>query len=298
MRSFWSTIYWEVILLLRSRLLWPIGLLMAFFGLWEAIGIRGLPTGMWTNFVLSSLWFVTLILTFWAGGQAEQAQARRVNNMIWSTPISSWTYIWGRFMGMLLVAFGFTLIYVCAAILTDQFWNVPTALPVIGQASFPPLGAFPYIIFWIWLVLVPTIFGVAFAISLVTLLRGKKIAVYIGALLLWIPLFLGIGSSLYGPFEITAANFFAPSAPNPYENQHFFDLNHQAEVSLHTRPYILSPELGRKVMDILRAEIPPTFLGWDFVENRIFFLILSIALLCLAAYIMERRRQTAGEREA
>lgn len=280
MRTLWVVIRLELTLLLRGRIIWFMALIMALIGVWVAIGIKGLPWGVWSNFVLSGSFLVSLILTFSTGGQIQRDRERHLDGVVWSTPVAASIYIWGKYLGALIVVLGLTIISMLASILADQFYNISDSVPVFGAALFPPLGALPYLVFWCWFTIIPTIFGAALALALTTFTRGQRIVAYMLALLLWISSFIG---SLSGLIDITASSFFLRQG-SPHLNSVF---------QLATKGG-LSYDQAKHVMDLVRADIPPTFLPSVFLWNRLFFFCLAILLIWITVYIVSYRRQRAA----
>lgn len=282
MKSLWTVMRLELKLLFRGRVVWVIACTMALLGLWEATGIRQIPWGIWESWVIVSLFLVSLILIFATGEWAHRDQESHVDKIIWSTPVSTGTYVWGKYLSMLVVALGFTLVYLFAAILTDQFFNVPFQLPLFGKVVYPPLGPEAYLIFWAWFVLVPTVFGVALTFSVTTITRGQRIIAYVLVLLLW---FASMSGALPGLLDITAEGFIS--------NAHG---SHTFAVFLLASQAGLNPSqtVAKHVMDLLHADIPPTFLPWSFFENRVLFFCMAILLVGLSVGIASHRRKTSA----
>ncbi|MHB8600643.1 MAG: hypothetical protein ACYDER_28035 [Ktedonobacteraceae bacterium] len=131
--------------------------------------------------------------------------------------------------------------------------------------------------------LVPTVFGVALIFSVTTIARGRRTIGYMLALFLW---FASVATALPSLLDISAEGLVKNAQGS-----------HIAEVFLlasqaNSNP---SPAVAKRVMDLLHADIPPTFLSWSFFENRVFFFCLAVLLVWLTVSIVSRRRQ-AGDR--
>jgi hypothetical protein len=261
---------------------------LVFLGIWQATGIRREPIGMWTGSVVQSTLYVSLILTFWALGQALRKQDKQVGKMVWATVSPSWAYIWGKFLGVFCMALLFSLLFELAAIVADQFWNIHASLPLVDEVIFPPLGWTAFLVFWLWFVLIPVLFGVTIAISSNYLTRGKRLIGYAVVLICWI-----FGYRAYFPswMDITSMSMFLNNDPNQE-----MGIGHSVVVVMrmyynnHAVPLLQATH----IMDTLRAEIPPYFLGWAFLVNRIVFFLLSLLLVWVTIVVVDRRRSATG----
>jgi len=281
MQTLWTVMRLEWALLRRGRVIWVMTLVMALLGVWEASGIRGLPWGIWSNFVVTSTFLVTLILAFATGDQIQRDQERRLAGVILSMPISTAAYVWGKYLSALAALLALTLVSLLAALLADQWYPATLSLPIFGLAKFPPLGWQAYLIFWCWFAVVPTLFGAALTLAAITLTNGQRIIAYILALLFWVPSVLGGLPSL---LDITAGSFFLHQ-----------ESPHLSAVFLLATATDASGSLpaanAQRVMDLLRLDIPPTFLPLTFLWNRLFFLGLSLLLVWATVVVMDRRRR-------
>jgi hypothetical protein len=282
MRDLWTVMRLEMTLLLRGRVVWVIACTMAFFGLWEATGIRQIPWGVWGSWIIFSLFLVSLILIFTTGERVHRDQESHVNKIIWSTPVSTSTYLWGKYLSMLSTALGFTLVYLLAAVLADQFFNVPFQLPIVGKVTYPPLGPQAYLIFWAWFVLVPTVFGVALTFSVITITHGQRIIAYVLVLLFW---FASMSGAMPSLLDITTEGLIS----NAHGSHTFAVFLLASQAGLNP-----SPAVAKRVMDLVHADIPPTFLPWSFFENRVLFFCLAILLVWLTVGIVSHRRKTSA----
>jgi hypothetical protein len=276
----------ELLLIARSKFTYIIAILVVFLGIRQATGIRGDPTGMWTASIVPSTIYVSLILTFWALGQALRKHDKQVGKMVWATVSPSWAYIWGKFLGVFCVALLFSLLFELAAIVTDQFWNIHASLPIVKEVIFPPLGWTAFLVFWLWFVLIPVLFGVTVAICSNYLTRGRRLIGYAVVLICWV-----IGLNAYFPswMDITAMSMFINNDPSQ-------DIAYPivAVLRMYNNNHVLPLLQATHIMDTLRTEIPPYFLGWTFLVNRMVFFFLSLLLVWVTIVVVDRRRCATG----
>lgn len=145
----------------------------------------------------------------------------------------------------------------------DQFWNIQVSVPLVHDVIFPPLGWMAFPVFWLWFVLIPVLFGVAIAICVNYVTGGRRLIGYAVALIYW---FFGFKAYFPSWMDITSVSMFQNNDPS----EGIF-----LAVSAVWEKYYLAhvtPLLQvTQIMSTMRAEIPPYFLGWTFLANRIFF---------------------------
>lgn len=272
----------ELLLIVRSKLTYVLAIVFVILGIMLATEIRSFPIGpigIYYTAATSSMsfWF---ILTFWTLGQALRKQDKQVSKMIWATVSSSWAYIWGKFLGVLCMAVLFSLLFELSAIVADQFWNIHASLPLISEVTYPPLGWTAFLVFWLWFVIIPVLFGVAIAIGSNYLTRSGRLIGYAVVLICWV---FGIRAYLPSWIDITSMKLLLNNDPTEelgsvvFNNLHSFSLHQAAQI-----------------MDMVRAEIPPYFLGWSFVVNRVVFFLLSLLLVWVTVIVVDRRRTAIG----
>jgi ABC-type Na+ efflux pump permease subunit len=279
MRDVWTVMRLELTLFRRGRAIWLVGLIMAFFGVWAASGIRELPFAAWTNFGITTGFFISLILTFATGDQASRDRERRLDGVLLSTPVSTAAYVWGKYLAALVILLGLAGIGFIAAILTDQFYNWQNSPGVFGQALFPPLGPRSYIVIWCWLVIVPTVFGAALVLAGITITRGQRIVAYMCVLVIWITSL--IFNNMPDLLDITTFSIYQRYSPS----------NDPAFILEGNSPRHPDAQIAQQVIHLVQANIPPSFLPISFLWNRLFFLGLALLLILLTVHSVGRQRQ-------
>jgi hypothetical protein len=276
----------ELLLIARSKFTYIIAILLVFLGIQQATGIRNNPISMW-GFVRTGSTGVSFILTFWALGLALRRQDKQVGKMIWATVSPSWVYILGKFLGVFCMVLLFSLLFELAAMVADQFWNIHTSLPLLNEVIFPPLGWTAFPVFWLWFMFIPVLFGAAFAIGSNYLTRGRRLIGYAIALPWWF-----IGDRYFSSWmDITATSVFYNN--NPLQEKEFVEPFIEVSRAYANEHVLLLPQ-ATHLMDILRATIPPYFLGQAFLANRMFFFLLSLLLLSITIIVVDRRRSATG----
>lgn len=283
MKGLWTVFRLELRLLLRSRGIWLLAPVTAFFGVWEASAVREFPIGAWGQFTTAAM-FVTLILALSTGGQIVRDRDRRVDAVLLGTPVATPAYVWGKYLAALVVLLGLALPMLVGAIATDRFdtWSDPPA--VFGHSHYPPLGPWPYVGAWLLLVLVPVVFGAALALATVTLTAGQRVVGSMLAVFLWVgpgflesALFNGWGRLL----DVAGLTFIdavaAPTLPPDLQ---------QIAFTGQTPP----PALAAQVVQIMQANLPPT-LPAIFYWNRALFAALALLLVLVTVYRLRAYRR-------
>jgi ABC-type transport system involved in multi-copper enzyme maturation permease subunit len=284
MRDLWTVMRLELMLYRRGKAIWIVGLIMAFFGVWAASGIREMPDAAWTNFGITTALFISLILTFATGDQVSRDRERRLDGVLLSTPISTAAYVWGKYLAGLVMLLGLAGIGLIAAILADQFYNWQNPPGVLGHALFPPLGPQSYIVIWCWLVVVPTIFGAALVLAEITITRGQRIVAYMCVLIIWITSL--IFNNMPDLLDMTTYSIYQRYSPNGPDPAFMLETNawpgHPPDA-----------HIAQQVIHLVQANIPPSFLPISFLWNRLFFLALAVLLILLTVHSVGRQRQGA-----
>jgi hypothetical protein len=174
------------------------------------------------------------------------------------------------------------------AILMDHFgWRNPPL--VLGHSLYPSLGPWPYVSAWLWLTVVPVVFGVALSLACVTLTRGLRVISSLVAIVLWFgpalfassysggPLSLldVAGWSLYGSVTDAVAASLPPSLQDIFRSG-------------------ASPTTGiaPQMVQFMTAHLPPE-LPAIFIWNRVFFVALAVLLVLLTVLRVRRQRRGA-----
>jgi hypothetical protein len=282
MRTFGTIMKLELFLIWRNWATWLIALAIILIGVLAADNNRNQPWGIWGQFVTIGL-FLTLILTFSTGNQVNRDRERRLDGVVFSTPIMATVYVLAKYSASLFSLLSLIGLSLLAAILTDQFYSVPQQVLFLSPVIYPSLGLRVYLLGWASTMLVPVIFGAAFIFACTTLTRGKRVIAYIATLLVWlIPVF---ASSLHRGllFDITATSFIPSSSPAVnFWFQHL------------TGPHPVPPfQYVQQIMLLSRADVPPASLLNSLLWNRLFFLGLALALLYLTIVSVQHTRRNA-----
>ncbi|HLH63776.1 MAG TPA: hypothetical protein VKV20_19020 [Ktedonobacteraceae bacterium] len=284
MYNFWTVMKLELFLIWRSWATWLIALAMILIGMLAADNNRNEPWGIWGQIVTVGM-FLALILTFSTGNQINRDRERRLDGVVFSTPVMTTVYVLAKYSAALLSLLALTGLSLLAAILTDQFYSVPQQVLFLSPVMYPSLGLQVYLLGWVWVMLVPVIFGAAFIFACITLTRGNRVVAYIATLLIWlIPIFTAsLNTAAF--FDITATSFIPGSSPA-------IDFWFQYSPGVSPHPIPLS-QFIQKIMPLARAGVPPAPLLNNLLWNRLFFLGLAAVLLYVTILSVQRARRNA-----
>jgi hypothetical protein len=270
----------EFLLLARSWVIWVIGGIIVLLGIMEALGARAYPLSIW-NSVLTNTFLVTLLLTLASGEQAYMDHECQVEYLIWSTPVGTMAYLCGKYLCCLGISLGFILLHFMLAILADQFYPALPGLPGMLGAAYPGLGAEAYLIWSVWYILAPTLFGTALAFAVTTIARGQRIVSHVLAVILWLSAYFG-GLPVW--LDMVGRSFFTANTRMPGLNAAIMLL---ASLGLHPHP---TSGQRRQMISLIRLDLPPTFLPWSFAQSRFLLVGIGIVLLCLTVLLARYRR--------
>lgn len=284
MRDLQTVFRLELLLLRRGRGLPIAAVLAALAGVWEATAVRERPWGIWGTLDFGTV-LVSLILILSTGDQVNRDRTRRLDGVVFSTPVSTSAYIWGKYLAALVVLIGLALANLAGALLMDAFdpWRDPPPILQMGHAQFPPLGPWPYLSIWLLLMITPVVFGAAWMLAGATWRRGGRIAASVGALLLWILPAFGIGwPHLFDVSEGGASLLF--------DGTPLFNLANATMRNISHAPWVAwSPSAAARIVDAVRTEMPPPVPS-TFVWNRVLFLGAAVLLVVLMSRYVGRQR--------
>lgn len=285
MRNFWTVMKLELFLTSRNWATWLIALAMILIGALAADNNRNQPWGSWEQFIFIGL-FLTLILTFSTGNQVNRDRERKLDGVVFSTPVATPVYVLAKYCSALLSLFCLAGLSLLVAVLTDQFYNVPQRVLFLSPVIYPSLGSQAYLSGWAWTILVPVIFGATFMLTVITLTHGKRVVAYSATLLIWlIPLFTANSPDNQSGFigDITVTSFIPPM--NPATDLWFRHLMHPTNLP--------EAQFVQQIMHLSLAAIPPASLVNNLLWNRLLFLALSLVLLTLTIYGVQHARRHA-----
>jgi ABC-type transport system involved in multi-copper enzyme maturation permease subunit len=267
MKDFWTVIHMELLLFRRGRMSWWLAIFTVFWGLFLVVGATHYTAyNAWFHFSVSSF-VLTLLLTFLTGNQIQRDREQRLESVVWSTPMATGVYVCGKYVAMLLLVVGFAALGLVTSVAVDGF----------AGGNYPPLGPWPYLLSWCWLVLPGLVFGSALTLFSTTLSR-RWIVAALAVLLIWLlPILLGGGIpdvlSISGnfldttdPAKMLGATFKSSFAP--------------------------SAAVAQQVVHLVQVSVPQAHLTGTFLINRLLF--LSLGVLFVLATIWGFRRQRQG----
>jgi ABC-type transport system involved in multi-copper enzyme maturation permease subunit len=184
MRNLWVVIAMEWRLQLRGKGAWFLAALMAVssvYVLFQASLSHTHAANFWPNMGAVYL-FLTFGLVFMSGDQIQRDRECRVDGILLSAPISTATYVTGKYLASCLLLLGLALLNLLITLAGDAL------LPASGGAV---IGPGPYVATWCVLALVPLVFGAAFTLLITTLTRGQRVVTGLLLFLLWLgPFFI------------------------------------------------------------------------------------------------------------
>lgn len=265
MKDFWTVIRMELLLFRRGRTSWLLVIFAIFWGLFLETLLRSTAYGAWNHLSIGSF-VLTLLLTFLTGNQIQRDREQRLDSVVWSTPMATGVYVCGKYIAALLLVVGFAALQLVTTIAMD--WFIP--------AAYPPLGPWPYLLSWCWLVLPALVFGSALTLFSTTLSR-RWIAAAMAVLLIWL-LPIVLGGNIPVVLNITG-NFLNTTDPAQVLGATF------------NGPFAPSAALAQQVVHLVQVYVPQAHLTATFLVNRLLFLSLGVLLILATMWGFRRQRQ-------
>lgn len=166
MKDFWTVMSMELLLFGRGRATLLLAIFVVFWGVFLVVGAtRFTAYNAWFHFGIS-YFVLTLLLTFLTGNQIQRDREQRLDGVVWSTPMATGVYVCGKYVAALLLVVGFAALQLVVSVALDGF----------APGNYPPLGPWPYLLSWCWLVLPGLVFGSASTLFSTTLSRRWIVA--------------------------------------------------------------------------------------------------------------------------
>lgn len=275
MRIFWTVTIMEFRLYLRGKTRWLLAAFLAFsslYFLYQAYLSHTYASNFWENMGIAYL-LLTFVLVFSTGSQLQRDQDCRLDSLILSSPVSTTTYVCGKYLASLLVILVLALVNLLVTIAGD-LW-----LPAAGGTV---IGPWPYVASWGVLVLVPLLFGAALTLFVTTFTHGQRVVTGLLIFFLWVaPVIIdgqsGKNYALVNALNVSGWFVFSTDAPS------------MAGRALHEA---ITPTSARQMVRLVQTHIP-----WDHLTaimwlNRTIF--LALAILCFLGTIASLQRQRSG----
>jgi ABC-type transport system involved in multi-copper enzyme maturation permease subunit len=186
---------WEVRRFSSSRLFWLqalgyFGLMLfvmwasqALYNFTGAHNISGFVAGtsVWGlfNILPSILVLLVLLLPFVAADGVARDLQRRTHELLMTTVLPSWAYVWGRYLMALLQSLGLALLMLVAILSMGWLLHL-----TVADYPMPPTGA--VLILWVGMVLSATILVSSFSFALGTLLPRLTTMIKAVIMLVWV----------------------------------------------------------------------------------------------------------------
>jgi ABC-type transport system involved in multi-copper enzyme maturation permease subunit len=213
----WSVLGWELRRFRASRLYWLQAL--AFFGLILLVmrlahNDIGTQTPAFTfngSVAITSLWglvsqlpsglllMLCLVLPFVTADGASRDLSRRTHELLMTTRLPSWAYVWGRYLASLLMGLGLALLLLAAILglgLLRHLTDPTYPLPEIG----------PVLLLWVGMVVTATILVSSLSFALGTMFMRQATLIKIVIMLAWF-----VGAFVLPTSTLEASNTTPPA---------------------------------------------------------------------------------------
>jgi hypothetical protein len=267
MRTLWLVISMEWRLQLRGKGRWFLAAFVAVSGgyaLFQASLSHTHAANFWPNMGFVYL-FLTFGLVFTSGDQIQRDRECRMDGIVLSAPISTATYVSGKYLASMLMLLGLALLNLLITLAGDLL------LPVSGGAI---IGPGPYVATWLVLTFVPLLFGAAFTLLITTLTHGQRVVTGLLLFLLWL-----------GPFFIAFTTGKSIQLVDILNVTGWFPLSRDVPEQAATASPVQAAQL-------VQGHIPADHLTSTLWLNRASFLLLAI--LCFVGAIVTLHYQRRG----
>jgi len=224
------------------------------------------------------LTLLALLLPFVTADGVTRDLSRRTHELLMTTALPTWAYVWGRYLISVLMSLG--LAFLLLADILGMGWLLHLTIPAYPA---PPLGA--VLLLWVGIVIPATVLVSSLSFALGTLLPRQSNLVKIAVLVAWIVLAVVIPPSGSGDaphLPIWYVDWDPTSAATGHEMVVTYQTAFQTQIQTATS--------ATQVQHILLAveNKVPDLAGW--FAPHLLLGALSLLLVALAAFSFRRFR--------
>ncbi|GHO97307.1 hypothetical protein KSF_073550 [Reticulibacter mediterranei] len=228
--------------------------------------------GLLTNLPSASLLLLVLLLPFVTADGVTRDLSRRTHELLLTTSLPTWAYVWGRYLTGLLISLGLAGLLLVAILLVGLLLHM-----TVPTYPLPPTGV--VLLLWVGMVLPATVLVSSLGFALSTLLPHMATLVKIVILVVWV-----IGA------VILPNGFHDTPPPTWYVNwdptSSVTALGLLPKYSLHLSTITSQAQL-QQILFTVENQMPD-ITGW-FVPHQL-LAVLSLLLVLVAALAFQRSR--------
>jgi ABC-type transport system involved in multi-copper enzyme maturation permease subunit len=297
-----AVVAWELRRYRASRLFWLQALL--FFGLILLVMklehndvSTATPTFMFFGSVaLSSPWglldqlpsglllMLCLVLPFVNADGVSRDLSRRTHELLMTTPVPNWAYVWGRYLVGLLMSLGLALLLL-AAILGFGF-----LFHLIGT-NYPSPEMGPMLLLWVGMVVVATVLVTSLSFAFGTLFPRQSTLVKVVIMLAWFVVAFVLPAAMFGAGKTPAPAWYVNWDPTSGATK--FGLLPQYQNAWVSQAFSATSLAQEQRIFIAVENLVPGNLAW--LAPHLILAVCSLLLVLLAALSFQRfRKALAG----
>ena len=156
------------------------------------------PWGLVSQLPSGLLLMLCLVLPFVNADGVSRDLSRRTHELLMTTPLPSWAYVWGRYLVGLLMSLGLALLLLAAILGLGLLFHL------IG-INYPSPEVGPVLLLWVGMVVTATVLVSSLSFALGTVFMRQSTLVKISILLAWF-----VGALILPAATLQARNTAAP----------------------------------------------------------------------------------------
>jgi ABC-type transport system involved in multi-copper enzyme maturation permease subunit len=242
------------------------------------------PWGMLQRLPSSGLLLLGLLLPFVAAEGVAQDLGRRTHELLMTTALPSWAYVWGRYLSVLLMSLGLALVLLAAYLVLGVGWHL-----IVPAYPLPEIGSVALL--WVGIVVPATVLLSSLSFALGTVFPRQATLVKVVVLLGWFV------SVLMLP---TVANLQASQTPppawyvawDPTSAASAFATSQQYSSAWRTLGQSATSAAQLRHIFLTVENMVPNVSAW--LAPHLIEALLSLLLVALAALAFRRFRNTFG----
>ncbi len=192
-RLFWlQALLFVGLILLVTRLAHnDIGSQTATFTFNGSVAISS-PWGLLSQLPSGMLLLLCLILPFVNADGVSRDLSRRTHELLMTTPVPTWAYVWGRYLAGLLMSLGLALLLLVAIVGLGLLRH-------LTDSTYPSPELGPVLLLWVGMVVTATVLVSSLSFALGTLFPRQATLVKVVILLAWFVVAFILPAAMFGP---------------------------------------------------------------------------------------------------
>jgi ABC-type transport system involved in multi-copper enzyme maturation permease subunit len=279
-RLFWlqALLFFGLILLVMRLEHNDVGTASSTFLFSGAVALSS-PWGLLDQLPSGLLLMLCLILPFVMADGVSRDLSRRTHELLMTTPVPNWAYVWGRYLVGVLISLGLALLLLAAIL------GMGMVLHLLGT-NYPTPELGPVLLLWFGIVVTATVVVSSLSFALGTVFLRQATWVKISIMLAWFVGAFALPTAMFGADRTTPPAWYVNWDPTSAATK--FGLLPQYEAAWQSQAFTAtSLAQAQRILDAVENIIPS---NTTWLAPHLILAVGSLLLVLLAALSFQRFR--------